>query len=426
MRGAVGLVSLLQSEWMSPRELRHLQNRRLSRLLHHAYGAVPYYRKLFDCAGVRPEQVRNVSELSRIPISTRQEIHRQSIEDLTARGTELSKCSRSRTSGATGVPLEIVRRVSDRYFYNPSYLRAYMAWGFRPWHRLTQFQTRPERQSVSRSWYEFLGIFRHQTLPSLSEPSDWVTAIKAWKPYLIQGYCLTLKLLAEAIQRGNVNGIRVPLVSTTSGVLDPYGRKLLNSVFGARVVDVYAAEESGAVIAWECPKCSGYHINSDVVIVEFTKNGQPVEPGEDAEIVITNLTGYTMPFIRYALGDIGRMSTSAPACGRSLPLMESISGRSGDYILLTSGRKIVPHPFFIIMDETAGIGEWQLVQEDLHHLIVRLTMPYGKDPKRIQQIQEELKKLVGESVGIQIEVVEQLRKNRSEKLRSVISRVELP
>jgi phenylacetate-CoA ligase len=233
-------------------------------------------------------------------------------------------------------------------------------------------------------------------------------------------------LLAEAIQRGNVNGIRVPLVSTTSGVLDPYGRKLLNSVFGARVVDVYAAEESGAVIAWECPKCSGYHINSDVVIVEFTKNGQPVEPGEDAEIVITNLTGYTMPFIRYALGDIGRMSTSAPACGRSLPLMESISGRSGDYILLTSGRKIVPHPFFIIMDETAGIGEWQLVQEDLHHLIVRLTMPYGKDPKRIQQIQEELKKLVGESVGIQIEVVEQLRKNRSEKLRSVISRVELP
>jgi phenylacetate-CoA ligase len=242
----------------------------------------------------------------------------------------------------------------------------------------------------------------------------------------VQGYCLTLKLLGEAIQRGAVDGIQVPLVSTTSGVLDPYGRKLLNSALGARVVDIYAAEESGGAIAWECPKCSGYHINSDMVIVEFTKHGQPVHPGEDAEIVITNLTGYTMPFIRYALGDVARMSTTAPSCGRSLPLMESISGRSGDYIVLTSGRKIIPHPFFLVMDETAGIGEWQLVQEDLRRLIVRLTMPCGSDPKRIQQIRKGLKELVGESVTIEVEVVEQLRKNPFEKLRSVISRVETP
>jgi phenylacetate-CoA ligase len=235
-----------------------------------------------------------------------------------------------------------------------------------------------------------------------------------------------LKLLAEAIQRGAVDGIQVPLVSTTSGVLDLYGRKLLNSAFGARVVDIYAAEESGGAIAWECPKCSGYHINSDTVIVEFTKHGQPAHPGEDAEIVITNLTGYTMPFIRYALGDVARLSAAAPSCGRSLPLMESISGRSGDYIVLTSGRKIVPHPFFLVLDETAGVGEWQIVQEDIRHLTVRLTSPCGTDPKRMEQIREGLKKLVGESVGIQIEVVKQLRKNRFEKLRSVISRVAPP
>jgi hypothetical protein len=76
------------------------------------------------------------------------------------------------------------------------------------------------------------------------------------------------------------------------------------------------------------------------------------------------------------------------------------------------------------MDEIAGIGEWQLVQEDLHHLAVRLTMPSGSDPRRIQQIIEGLKKLVGASVGIRIDIVEQVRKNRFEKLRSVISRVE--
>ena len=421
MRGVLELAALVRRQWWAPERIERYRLRRLQRLLRHASERVPFYRRLYADAGVLPDEIASAEDLTRLPIVRREQIQHLGAE-LLAGDADLSRCVRSSTSGSTGVPLEIVSSRADRAVFNPSFFRVYVGAGLRPWHRLTYFQARPERLGV-RSWYEGLGLYRRQMLSTRAEPGTWVEAIRRWRPYLIHGYSLTLKLLAEAaLERGGAD-LRVPLVASTSGILDPAGRELLTSALGCRVVDIYASEEAGSVIAWECPECAAYHLSNDTVITELLHDGRPARPGEDATVVVTNLSNFTMPFIRYDQGDVVRVSEREPVCGRGLPLIEQVRGRSGDYVLLSSGRKLSPHPFFLVLDHAMGVGRWQVVQEDLDRVVVRTTVARDSVAADVDGIRAGIRALVGDDVQVDVEVVEQLRSDPAHKLRSVISKL---
>jgi phenylacetate-CoA ligase len=238
---------------------------------------------------------------------------------------------------------------------------------------------------------------------------------------MLHGYSLTLKLLAEALERTGVDDLHLPLVTSTSGILDDDARHQLASTLGAKVVDIYASDEAGSVIAWECPRCSGYHLCPDTVVTELLANGQPAREGEDASVIITNLTGRTMPLIRYDQGDVARVSGEQTICGRGLPMMESVRGRAGDFIVLRSGRKLTPHPFFLVLDHALGVGRWQIVQETTDHIRVMVTMPGGHTSDDLDAIRQDIRTLVDEDMVVEVEVVETLRRSSPTKLRSVIS-----
>jgi len=420
MNGVVQLRALMARQWWSPARLERYQLKRLRRLVLHAASEVPFYRTLYAAAGVPSPEIGSLADLRRLPIVRREDIQPLPQQELVARGVDLSRLITTRTSGATGVPLEILTTRSDRSVFNPSFFRVYLAWGLRPWHRLTYFQARPEALRI-RSWYENLGIFRRQMLFSLDEPASWIEAIREWRPHLIHGYALTLKLLAEAVLASGVEDVRVPLVASTSGVLDDVGRDLLSTALGARVADIYASEEAGSVIAWECPECEGYHVCTDTVVAELLADGRPARPGEDAAVVVTNLSNFTMPLIRYDQGDVVRLSERRPVCGRGLPLIDSVCGRAGDYVVLPSGRRLTPHPFFLVLDHAMGVGQWQVVQEARDRIVVRTTVGQGADGADVEGIRRGIRRLVGDRVRIDVEVVDRLRKSPAHKLRSVVS-----
>jgi 2-iminoacetate synthase ThiH len=304
---------------------------------------------------------------------------------------------------------------------NTSFIRAYLAWGLKPWHNLAFFQARDE-YLTRRSWYESLGILPRQNLSVCDKAETWIEQLVNWQPHLLQGYALTMKLLADAVRTRGAH-IHIPLIVNTSGMLDDHGRKMLRSAFDAKVIDIYASEEAGSAIAWECPSCSDYHINADTVIVELLRDGLPVRPGEEGEIVITNLHNYTMPFIRYRQEDIGILSEKEPSCKRGLPLLREIRGRTGDYVILPSGTKLTPHPFFMILDDIVGIGEWRLIQEDIDQILVEITPTDAFDEKIADVIAEKLDSIVGGTINIRISLVEQIRRDPFQKLRSVVSEV---
>jgi len=424
MRGALQLVSLLRSQWASPERVRRRQDEALRRLVRHAFDTVPYYRDLFRDAGLDPAEVRGVADLEKIPLTTKRDLQEQSPERLISSTADPRRLKSSRTSGATGEPLEIRFGPADRSAMNASFLRAHLGRTLKPRHRLLYFEAR-EQQGV-RQWYERLGIFRRRVLATGDPPEAWIEQTRAWQPHLLQGYALTLKLFARAVRKQGITDLHIPLIASTSGTLDAPGRELLATTFGAEVVDVYASEEAGSVIAWECPVCPGYHVSADTVILESLKNGAPRPPGLEGELYITNLTSYAMPFIRYQQGDVGTLSPERPTCGRGLPLLREIRGRSGDYVVLPGGEVLSPHPFFLILDHADGVGEWKLVQQDLHHVEVQVRAAGGMAPPDLDGITAALQRLLGDEVHVQVALADSVRRSPEQKLRSVVSRLALP
>ncbi len=425
MRGAIQLASLLRSQWDSAERIRQRQDRMLHRLVSHACATVPYYRDLFREAGLDPREIRGVDDLQKIPLTTRRDLQEQPPERLISSQADPRKLMSSRTSGATGEPLEIRYGPADRTAMNASFLRAHLGRTLKPGHRLLYFEARPQG-GARKQWYQQLGLFRRRVLATGDPPDAWIEETRAWQPHLLQGYALTLKLFARAVQERGITDLRIPLIASTSGMLDAAGRQLLADTFRAEVVDVYASEEAGSVIAWECPVCPGYHLSADTVILESLQDGVPQPTGMEGELYITNLTNFSMPFIRYQQGDMGTLSVESPACGRGLPLMREIRGRSGDFVVLPDGEVLSPHPFFLILDHAAGVGQWKLVQEDLHHMVVEISASGTLEASTVDEITEALQRLTGSGVDVQVSLVDRVRRDPAQKLRSVVSRLALP
>ncbi len=149
------------------------------------------------------------------------------------------------------------------------------------------------------------------------------------RPDLLWGSPTYIRMLADAVVARGVTGIHPRAISLGGEPLDEPSRRYFEKVFGCRVYSCYGANEVG-LIAAECTAASGLHVNADSLIVEVLKDGQPASPGEQGEIVVTGLLNGAMPIIRYRLGDLGVLSDEICSCGRTLPLLRSVEGRTVD------------------------------------------------------------------------------------------------
>ena len=182
---------------------------------------------------------------------------------------------------------------------------------------------------------------------------------------------LQLRLLAEAVKKNYIQDINPKVVFGTSELLDPETRKYINSVFDVEMIDHFGCVELNRT-AWECSEHAGYHIDVDAVIMEFIENGENVSSGERGEIVYTGLYNYAMPLIRYRIGDIGIPSDESCPCGRGLPLMKLIEGRSDSFMQVPDGRIFSPIIWTLIIRKIPGVGQLKAIQEkiDLIRILV--------------------------------------------------------
>ena len=134
------------------------------------------------------------------------------------------------------------------------------------------------------------------------------------------------------------------------------------------VHDLYGATEAGC-IAWRCPACEAYHVNSDTALVEVLNDGEPAQLGEIGAVVITNLFARTMPFIRYQLGELAELGPSCPEAPGCVTL-RSLRGRTTDRLIGSDGRMLSPYTF--VPDEIEGIARYRVIQErpDLVRVLV--------------------------------------------------------
>jgi phenylacetate-CoA ligase len=233
---------------------------------------------------------------------------------------------------------------------------------------------------------------------------------------------LSIATIANEMLEKGIDSIYPRMVCTGAELVSERTRKTINSAFGVDMVDTYATIESG-LIAWECQAHGGYHINIDSVVLEFLNNGRPSSAGDPGKVVVTNLHSYAMPIIRYELGDVCVPSNDFCSCGRELPLMSVIEGRTDDMIYTPAGKVVSPNSITNAMEAVEGIRQFRVIQETADIVVASLVK--GKEfsldtPKRAALL---LKELVGEEMEVKVSVVNAIPKENAGKIRAVISKI---
>lgn len=415
------LAGLLINPWRSPRAIKKLQERKLRKLVEHAYGNVPYYRALLDSARIKPRDIRTLEDLEHIPLTTKAQLRDVPDSEKTARNIDLARCRSFSTSGTTGIPLLSYFTRRDALIKNLAWIRSFVHCGVNPLHKTAVFVANKE-VATGHSWYEYLGLWRRREISTWESPESWVRTLRQWRPQIYQGYVMTLRLLAEYVQENNLRDVRPRLILDSSAILEGSDRRFLESQMNCSLIDFYGSDEGGC-LAWECSTCQGYHINSDTAILEIWNDGRLARPGEDGEVVITNLHSWAMPFIRYRQDDVVTRSRQKPVCGRRFPLLEEIQGRRDDFILLKSGKKLSPHVFYYSMDFVPGIKRWRITQESAERLKVEIVPTAALGPASLKAIESDLRRVVNDELTVEIVLAEAIKMERGSKFRAVSSKL---
>lgn len=399
-RIALRVAQMGRNQWKSRDELEEMQQEKLRSLLFYASEHVPHYK-----------YIKNQRDLEDLPFITKK--HLRDPGPFISSQHKREFLYPLRTSGSTGTPLTTYCTPREWYYRTSLYCSRLIEAGLRPLDYSVRVLCRP-----MNSFYWFPGLFRGEYLSMFDDEMKILSSLKRIGPDAVVSYPSTLILLAYKNMASGTD-FKVGKVFSNAEALSKRARKLISRSFGCGLRDTYGAVETGP-IAWECEKGS-MHLHSDSIIAEVLDDtGAPVKQGKHGNIVLTPLWIRSMPLIRYNLGDRVRLGSKC-RCGRGSHVIEDIMGRSDDFVIMQSGKA-----FALPLDSYMRYQEiilFRAIQERPGQLCINVVPRKGLSKGLQKRIVTEIQSLFPEPMDIEIAVVDELPRDRSGKLRSVISRV---
>jgi phenylacetate-CoA ligase len=407
---------------LSREDIRTIQMVKLKRLIQHAYDRVPYYRQLFDSAGIRPADIQTLDDVGKIPLTTKDDLKKTPVDQFIASGIDRKHCIEERTSGSTGKPLVIYQSARERYHYVLKMLRIFFENGYKITDTTVGIWKEHGSPITPPLLLKNIGLFRWEIISLHLPLKKRIELLMRLRPEVIYGANSTLRIMASNLLQEDVR-LRPPkLLLSTSEIMDNASRELLTRAFGTAPLNIYGANEVGN-IAWECQERHGLHMNADCLYLEFLKNGKPVAPNEEGKIVCTNLYSGVMPIIRYDLGDLCIPSERYCSCGRTLPLIERVQGRIDDLIACTNGKLLNRHFFNNILAHYEEVNEYRIIQEDWYSLRLIFAVEEASFLGVTDRFQQDFQGVFPSDMRIKFERVDKIPLEPSGKLRSIISKV---
>ena len=398
--------------------IRRFQNRQIRRVVTHAYHYVPYYRRLFDVNGISPEAIHTVEDLHAIPVSSVQNYRILPESDLLSRRANPDTLFAYLTSGSTGRPFTVRRSPLEEHLINFFRIRVMQAYGHKPTMRHVRLVAH-DHQFDSRLGYlrHLMGIYRRFCVNGLQSPDRVFERLIELRPHCIGGFPGVIARLATYTDRYGMR--RFPSFITTGGeILTTSRRKAIERGFRCRVYDVYGAHEVN-LLAWECPASGTYHVCDDNIVLEVLVDGRPAQPGEQGEVVVTALHSYSMPFIRYRIGDLATRGSGPCDCGQPFSTILSVDGRRHDYFEMPDNTLVHPEKLIVpIVDNAhAWLDQYQLVQVRRDLILLRIN-PNGKvGPEMLAQVKAYAMEHLHPDVQFEVELTDRLPFEPSGKFR---------
>lgn len=418
------LAWLERTQWASPARLRDLQNERLRRLISHAYQQSTFYRRRMNAAGLAPRRIRTVDDLEPLPVLTRDDV-REHFQEIKADNAERFRPQQGTTSGTTGAHLEFLRD------HDTMGIGSAVLWRFWRWHgarfhdRFAQITSLVNAEATGAQAVRSLGSRRLTLRLRSLDPDNLDVAIEhlaRFQPDVLRcGSTTLLTYLARFLLRQQTRQIRPRLVAAGGERVFPDQRQIVEEAFGVPLVEGYGNWEY-VVFAGECER-GRLHFAPEMGYVEILKGGQRLPPGEVGEIVVTSLWNRSFPFIRYAIGDVGRIDGEPCPCGRCLPTWRIIGGRQKDLLATPDGYLHLTGSFLGTPRWRQKIRGIRFYQETRSAVLAQVVKGPEFHDDDIPALRHEIREALEGRLAFSIQFCESLEQTAGGKYRYIVTKV---
>lgn len=437
-------------------EVDALRWERFKQLLEHAYENVPYYRKVMEEQDLKPSDIAKVEELARLPVLTKAKVQRNFPDRITAQNIPSTDWRYVSTRGTANRLISVqdfrkrdmVRATELRSAHLSGDYRVGKVWAeippdvcsivcgdenepdegvFRYGWELIRKRKFFDSRSISnlRGLIERKWLYRRITYPPFGADGtnigsdrigEYVSKLRKDKPFLLKALPTYAYKLAQYVVDKGLPPIPVTAVKPMGGSVSNVMRDKIAQAFTGAYREDYGSSEFGS-IACDCSIGSGLHIFSDCFLIEITNDGVAVEDGQLGKILITDLSNFAMPMIRYEIGDIGYIDSSLCECGRTSPRLW-VEGRVEDAIELADGSLLSNDKIMDFFYQRPEIDQFQLIQRAPSEFEL-LVVPQPDHEPGANGLVAELKELLGHPQAVDLRVVASVAPETSGKFRFV-------
>ena len=397
----------------------------LKKLLRHAYTKSDYYRELYDEHGVNLSSIHTLEDIKKLPYLTKNDLVKRYGQIATSSVSPLT--SKKTTGGSTGQVVTLLKNSAALARERAATWRSYKWAGVEMGDQQARFWGAPihNRRRIKYKIIDFIANRNRFSAFDISEQrlETFYRQLVKLKPSYLYGYVSIIEIFSQYINDHNyILPSSVKCAITTSEVLTKKSRRVIEDSLNIKVFNEYGCGEVGS-IAHEC-ECGEMHLMEDNLIVEIVAGDKESGAGE---IVVTDLFNYATPLIRYKLGDYASIPRVNCSCGRSLRTIGNIHGRAYDCIYTKRGNiyhpEIIMYIFEDIKDNVGGIDQFQVIQESIESLCIRIVKADDYSLDMEKYIDKEIKARLDTNISTRYEYVDEIQREASGKLRLVKSNI---
>lgn len=404
------LAEFLANDRASSADLERLGAERAIAHARFAFEHSPFYREYYADHGIKLSDLADPAAFGALPLVDKA-LLRDNIERIKSDEWTPSNSAVSKTGGSTGFPLHIHRDL--RFPARALEWRLFDWWGVNPWDDraivMRHMRVGGDRLKHNLQWWPT----RRIQLDAFQITDESVRVFAAsWdrvQPRILVGYGGGVLEMARRLTRLGLR-LRPPqAIAVTAAPLAPGVRAEIEETLGAPCYDHYRAAE----IPWiggDCAEKLGLHVFADVRKVEvLDERGAPTAPEVEGEVVISDLTNRVFPIVRYRLGDVSSFQPGECACGRPLPRLGPISGRSSDMVRLPDGATIAGALGHIFDHAPLSVRQFEIVQAPDYSVVLRCIPSDRSDAAAgIAQAERNLRGLLRDLVPVSLEEVDSI------------------
>jgi len=416
------------------KKLKEFQEESLKKLLLHAYQNVPYYTRIFNEIGIiKNSNNCDLSKFNQIPILTKDKI-KKNFHELTSKDYLKRKWYYYHSGGTTGEPFTFILdinyqkwdKATTKYYkknmvgFNKNNPKNIYLWGSEK-----EIFTKVENpKEIIQNWLNNTKMLNSFNLTEVNM-EKYIKIINSFKPVYILGYPNSLNDLSRYIKEKKYQIYSPKFVISSAEVLREDMRKTITEVFKTKVLDFYGSRET-ASIAGECKNGSMHLFSFNNLIEILDKNNQLVKNNQEGRVIVTNLHNYSMPFIRYELGDIALFGDTNCECGNPLPILKKITGRVLEHFVREDG-SIVPAEFFMFLfieyNNKGIIKKYQVIQETYKKIKILIVLDGNLSESEKLDFEDKIRIAMGTDIEIVWEFVNDISKTQSGKYLYTQSKV---